>query len=310
MSSLDFIRFCDPTGSAHAGFLLHGLSRLGVSEPGRHTFCHNFVYYNIFASPERCEECRELFNKAQRVRHVLTRAIHRRAIRNAELRCADDLDMSLGRLMDHPAHHRVLLHTPTPRIYYIGDLLLHWKNQIMSEEYRFPCPRKPTDPFTNVDIPEAEFMRVYCVAQTEGFRMHDVLTLLYRACGDLNKMKACGYMVLKEWALFNYVRADAHYDDLYEDLLEMRSSFAALMTNIHVSDEAPPHVRRAMVDKLRDVLIAYSAWAYGVNPAMDTANGAQFAMKLTCANQELAGTSYGRVLAVRENGIRVRKWVI
>ena len=55
--------------------------------------------------------------------------------------------------------------------------------------------------------------------------MHDVLTLLYRACGDLNKMKACGYMVLKEWALFNYVRSDAHYDDLYEDLIEMRAIF-------------------------------------------------------------------------------------
>lgn len=310
MSCLDFIRFCDPNGSRHVGFLLHGLNRLGVSDQGRHTFCHDYVYNNIFTTSLQKEECRRLFNKAQRVRYILMRAIHRREICTTEERCKDDLDMSLGRLIDHPAHHRVLLHTPSPRIYYIGDLLQHWKNQIMGEEYRFPCPQKPTDPFTNVDIPDAEFMRVYCVAQAAGFRMHDVLTLLYRACGDMGKMKVCGYMVLKEWALFNYARVDAHHDDLYGDLLEMKESFAPLMTNIHVSQDAPPYVRKAMVDKLRGVLIAYSTWTHGVNPAMDTANGTHFAMKLRSANECLAGTAYGRVLAVRDNGKRVRKWVI
>ena len=310
MSCLDLIRFCDPTGVRDVGFLLYGLSRLGISESGRHRFCHDYVYHNIFTSVTRREECRELFNKAQRVRYTLARAMRRRMISNAEKRCVDDLDMSLGRVMDHPPHHRILLRTPTPRIYYIGDLLMHWKTQIMGQEYRFPCPRKPTDPFTNVDIPDLEFMRVYCVAESAGFRMHDVLTLLYRACGDLNKMKTCGYMVLKEWALFNYARVDAHPDDLYEDLLDMRSSFAPLMTNIHVSQDAPPHVRKAMVDKLRGVLIAYSTWTHGLNPAMETVNGAHFAMKLSAANAALAGTSYGRVLFVRENGTRVRKWII
>ena len=310
MSCLDLIRLCDPTGLRHTDFLLHGLSRLGISEEGRHRFCHDYVYNNIFISPVRCEECRGLFNKAQRVRFTIAGAMRRRILNNAERHHADDLDMSLGRLMDHPPHHRILIHTPSPRIYYIGDLLMHWKNQIMGQEYRFPCPRKPTDPFTNIDIPNAEFVRVYCVAQAAGFRMHDVLTLLYRANGDLNRMKACGYMVLKEWALFNYTRTDAHYDDLYEDLLDMRSSVAPLMTNIHISQDAPPYVRKAMVDKLKGVLITYSAWTHGLNPAMDTINGAHFAMKLSTINEEMAGTSYGRVLLVRKNGKRIRKWII
>jgi hypothetical protein len=140
--------------------------------------------------------------------------------------------------------------------------------------------------------------------------MHDVLTLLYRACGDLDKMKSYSYMVLKEWALFNYARVDANHDDLYDDLLEMKESFAPIMANIHVSQDAPPHVRKAMVNKLRGVLIAYSTWAYGANPAMDTVNGTHFVMKLSSVNQELAGIAYGRVVTVRENGKRVRKWVI
>lgn len=310
MNCIDFLLFCDITGSSPSSFLLHGLNEFGVADMGRHEYCHIYIYNNIFITiPER-EKCRLLFDKAQRVRYVLTRAIHRRQVLIAERYCNDDLDMSLGRVMDHPPHHRIMIYTPTMRIYYIGDLLLHWKTQIMNEEYRFPCPRKPTDPFTNIDISSEEFMRVYCAAQIIGFRMHDVLTLLYRSSGDFNRMKARGQMVLKEWALFNYARVDADYHDLYNDLLDIKLSFGQLMDNIHVSRDAPSHVQKAMVDRLRGILIAYSTWAYGENPTMNTENGRHFALKLSSVNEEMESAFYGRVFVVRVNGIRVRKWMI
>ena len=310
MNCIDFIRFCETNGSRHSSFLLQGLNEFGIADKGRHSHCYGYVYNNRFVSMHDQEECRLLFDKAQRVRYVLTRAIHRRQILIAERYCNDDLDMSLGRVMDHPPHHRIMIYTPTMRIYYIGDLLLHWKTQIMNEEYRFPCPIKPTDPFTNIDIPSEEFMRVYCAAQIIGFRMHDVLTLLYRASGNFDRMKAYGNLMLKEWAILNYVRVDADYHDLYNDLLDIKLYFGPLMTNIHVSRDAPSYVQKSMVDRLRGILITYTIWAYGTNPATYTENRRQFAIKLSSMNDELESTSYGRVLVVRTNGIRVRKWVI
>ena len=125
-------------------------------------------------------------------------------------------DLNLDDITTHPGRHRIVLSTPDgPYDFFIKDLLLHWRSQLLGQQWRTPTPVAPTNPFTNEPVTSLQFIRVYCIAELAGFVMHDVLTMLYRAQGNMQMFYMLGAPMLRKWATYTY-DLDGDVEALYE----------------------------------------------------------------------------------------------
>jgi hypothetical protein len=309
MNCYEFIRFCNGGSANASNFLFIRFSPFNPGSRCRYVALWDSILSNPFVTGDDLTLATSMFCKAQRVRNTLVTAIRRRRSKRIQEISSTNTDLSLDPLDQYPAHHKVVLETAiSVHEFFIGDLLRHWRSQLLSQEWRRPTPRNPTNPYTNLKVDPATFLRVYCIAQEAGFRMHDTLTMLYRASGDLPTFKVHGWIMLQEWAVYTHVQ-DADVDELYGELLDIKQSWGTRLTNITVSDQAPAHVRAHMVTRLHTVISAYLMWMYSVNPMSLPSLRKRFKVLLTRVNAAHAGSRYGRPIKMQVRGQLTTVWL-
>ena len=309
MNCYEFIRLCNG-GQTNAGNFL--FVRFSLFSPGsrcRYAAFWDSIQNNPFITGDSLAFATEMFCKAQRVRRTLITAMRRRRYKRLQAISSTNTDLSLEPLTQYPAHHKIVLETEiSVHEFFIGDLLRHWRSQLLAQEWRRPDPRYPTNPYTNLKVEPATFLRVYCIAQAAGFRMHDILTMLYRSGGDIHVFKVHGWVILQEWAVHTHAQ-DADVDELYSELLDIKRSWGSRLTNITVSDQAPAYVRAHMVARLHMVICAYLKWVYSVNPMSSPTLRKKFKMLLIRANAAHEGSRYGRPIQMRVEGRWTTVWL-
>ena len=304
MNCYEFICLCNGGSVNASNFLFIRFARFRAGSRCRYAAFWDSIHNNPFVTGDYLALATDTFCKSQRVHNTLVTAMRRWRSKRLQAISSTNTDLSLEPLTQYPAHHKVVLETEiSVHEFFIGDLLRHWRSQLLAQEWRRPDPRYPTNPYNNLKVDTATFLRVYCIAQEAGFRMHDILTMFYRSGGDIHVFKVHGWIVLQEWAVQTYTQ-DADVDELYSELLDIKRSWGSRLTNITVSDKAPAYVRAHMVARLRTVISAYLRWVYSINPMSSPILKHKFKRLLTRANVAHAGSRYGRPIQMREG----RRW--
>lgn len=310
MNAYEFLQMCNPDGTHYTILLFLSFTRHSVGEPELHREFKKNVVENMFVSPERLSQARGMFEKAQRVRKVLARCARKSRARYLRDRSFTNTDLSLEPIDQHPIRHRIVLRGQQGAYdFYLGDLLHHWRAQLLAQQWRRPCPRAPTNPYTNEDIPAVQFIRVYAVAVTEGFRMHDALTMLYRSQGDMEYFCSMGEVILREWAVRNYAE-EGDPNELYDELLSIKQQLARALPNVYLHDDPPHDVKRRIVERLHPIIAAYGAWAHTSTPAASAYLGRCFYATTERINLSLEGQRYGRVIKKRVHGRWTDVWLV
>ena len=308
MNCFEFIRLCNGGYENATNFLFIRFYHFGPGSVYRYVMLGESIINNPFVSGDHLSHALSMFYKAQRVRRVFSTAIRRRRYKQLQELSSTNTDLSLEPLDQYPTHHKIVLETAIGiHEFFIGDLLRHWRSQLLSQEWRRPTPRYPSNPYTNLKVDPATFLRVYCIAQKAGFRMHDSLTMLYRVGGDIHAFMVHGWLILQNWAVHTYSH-DADIDDLYIELLDIKRAWSSRLTNITVLEDAPAHVRAHMVERLRGVINAYLLWIHSMNPMAEPILKRQFKMLLTNANAAHVGSNYGRQIHTRVRGRWLTVW--
>jgi hypothetical protein len=310
MNAYDFIKLCNQNPTDFTYFLFSGFTNYPIGSPELYRVFKENVVDNRFVNPDSLRRATLLFEKAQRIRHTLVKKARRSRNTYLRDRSFTNTDLSLAPIETHPLKHRIVLsNSDRPYEFFIGDLLKHWRSQLLNQEWRRAIPIFPTNPYTNEKVTALQFIRVYCIACRVGFVLHDVLTMLFKAGGDLNTVKTLGAVIFHDWAVHNYP-SEGDVDDLYEELKIIKAYPQAPLTNVTLIDDPPYNVKHKIVTRLRPVLVAYSAWAYSLNPAAAAVLAHRFVCVTVAVNDNLEGEQYGRIIRSRANGRWHARWIV
>lgn len=310
MNAYDFLQLCTNDPFNFTVFLFAGFSKHKIGSIELHRIFKYEIETNPFIVQSSLEKARRMFEKMQRIRLVLAKKARRCRASYLRERSFTNTDLNLEPIETHPLKHRIVLSNQgRPYEFFIGDLLKHWKSQLLTQEWRRASPVFPTNPYTNEKVSVLQFLRVYAVAMHVGFRLHEVLTMLYKHGGDLEEASAFGAVALNEWATQNYP-AEGDVDELYAELRAIKNAEGNHLSNVALSEDPPEEVKQKIVDRLMPVLVAYSMWAYSINPEAQAILCGRFFKTVASVNAQLAGSRFGRVIKRRVNGRWVSEWLI
>jgi hypothetical protein len=309
MNSHQFICMCDGTVEPWRRLALLELASYSIGAAGRHKAIDQSLRRNPFLSRNTATAARSLFYKAQRVRRVLATCARRKRYERLRQVSFTNTDLSLEPLSSYPAHHKIAIECAGggAHEFFIGDLLRHWVARLLSQEWRDPRPKEPTNPYTNEAITPAQFMRVCCLADSAGFRIHDALLMLYRHEGNLTLFRAWCSLSLREWAAYTYAH-DGDADELYDEACEIKALGPECLSNIVLAEDPPHHVKVKIVARLRPVLVAHSLWSHSINAEATPLLRRRFFESLRTTNEGLAGTGFGRELRCCVDGRWALTW--
>jgi hypothetical protein len=277
----------------------------------KHCVYFSLIAPNIFLSEHVKDQLLDCLCAAQRVRWTFVGALRRRAASLARMPggSAAEVDMSLEPILGRTWRHLVTHHERGQRyVFYIPDLLAHWKAKLSQQSWMEPEPQHADNPYTRERFSHEAFSAVCVAARLQGFRIRGLVELYWAVGCNLTEMMLRGGHHLREAAIVSHAMDGG--EELYTDVYDIACAFPERLTGVTLPRSLPAEVARYIVEWFRPALVEYGRMSYGTTDETRAAGRRGLANALMRINAEKQDSPYGfgREVLVRSGDDWTRVW--
>ena len=222
---------------------------------GLHFFMNNFFY-----NAEQKRKILDNFNRVQRNRYVLLKAIKKYKIRKYSV---NDYDLMMVPFTEYRDNLKIYI-TENGKIYtfYLPYLLKLWKRNILESDFMIICPKNLTNPYTNNIFNKNTLNYIYFTAFREMLMIPTIITEIFKC--QYNKLKFinnCG-TILQENAITTFVSSNDL--DLFKDIIIIKQLYPSFTYNIDITINNVSK-KEALIKDMKDILLMYYEMTYSTN---------------------------------------------
>ena len=225
---------------------------------------NKLIHGNPFIKTEDKAIILAIFYVFQKTHRTLCRFAHYCKIKKA-INVNINTDLRANNLSTFPENHIIKIYE-NKSIYRfrILDLMIIWKNALISSNYMHPAPAPLKNPFTNIPFEPHNLYNIYFKLLFSNFLIPSLIHDFFRVGFNLRKFKTNSYVVLKDLALIDFSqngKIDFLFDDVVSMFLEYRDMITACLD---------PHgdlaYQTRIVNKTRHLLKYHYLVHYSLNP--------------------------------------------
>ena len=220
----------------------------------------HFFMNNIFYNAEQKRKILDNFNRVQRTRYVLLKAIKKYKIRKYSV---NDCDLMMVPFTEYRDNLKIYI-TENKKIYtfYLPDLLKLWKRNILESEFMVISPKYLRNPYTNKLFEKDTLNYIYFSAYREMLIIPTVITEVFNCQYDKLKFIYNYGTILQENAITSFVNSDNL--DLFKDIIVITEVYPSITYNIDVKINDFSK-QQSLIKDMKHILLMYYELTYSTN---------------------------------------------